>query len=248
MSEDRNVQSGERRLERIRAERGMPVRRAPIAAGALVGGALGAWIAGVPAQLLATVRAGIVGAAVVAPADGGDAVRGLVTQVAAIAWPAFLGGLAGATVGALAQTGFRVRSSLGGWRMQLPSASAAGGAPVRLAWAFVITGAAACAVWAEWPRVASMPAMPIDAAVSSAAHVMLDAVLAALGAGAAFAAADVALARWRWERATRMTDAEAREERRRADGDPETKSRRMQAARRTAAGLARGKELRGQAA
>ena len=35
MSEDRNVQSGERRLERIRAERGMPVRRAPIAAGAL---------------------------------------------------------------------------------------------------------------------------------------------------------------------------------------------------------------------
>jgi flagellar biosynthesis protein FlhB len=45
-----------------------------------------------------------------------------------------------------------------------------------------------------------------------------------------------------------MSDAEAREERRRADGDPEAKSRRMAAARRTAAGLARGKDLRGQAA
>jgi hypothetical protein len=33
MSEERQNQSGERRLERIRAEHGMPVRRAPIAVG-----------------------------------------------------------------------------------------------------------------------------------------------------------------------------------------------------------------------
>jgi flagellar biosynthetic protein FlhB len=90
--------------------------------------------------------------------------------------------------------------------------------------------------------------MPIDRAVESAGRITLDAVLAALGAGIVFALADVAIARWRWERSTRMSDTEAREERRRADGDPEAKSRRMAAARRTAAGLARGKDLRGQAA
>ena len=56
MSEERTVASGERRIERIRAERGMPVRRAPIAAGALVGGAFGAWAAEMPVRLLGEVR------------------------------------------------------------------------------------------------------------------------------------------------------------------------------------------------
>jgi hypothetical protein len=88
MSEERQNQSGERRLERIRAELGMPVRRAPIAVGALVGGALGAWMAGVPAQLLVTVRDGIAASASVAALDGAGSVRSLMLQVAAVAWPA----------------------------------------------------------------------------------------------------------------------------------------------------------------
>ena len=88
MSEERQNQSGERRLERIRAEHGMPVRRAPIAVGALVGGALGAWMAGVPAQLLVTVREGIAASASVAALDGAGSVRSLILQVAAAAWPA----------------------------------------------------------------------------------------------------------------------------------------------------------------
>ena len=67
------------------------------------------------------------------------------------------------------------------------------------------------------------------------------------GPGAALAIADVAVARWRWERGTMMTAAEAREERRASDGDPEAKQRRRHAARRIA-GTVRGKELRGKAA
>ena len=249
MSEERPNQSGERRLERIRAEHGMPVRRAPIAVGALVGGALGAWMAGVPAQLLVTVRDGIAASASVAALDGAGSVRSLILQVAAAAWPALAGGCAGAMTGALLQTGFRIRSSIGGtWRVRMPELGAAGGGVARMAWAVVLMAAGAWSLAVQWPRVAQLPAMPIDRAVESAGRITLDAVLAALGAGIVFALADVAIARWRWERSTRMSDAEAREERRRADGDPEAKSRRMAAARRTAAGLARGKDLRGQAA
>jgi flagellar biosynthesis protein FlhB len=159
------------------------------------------------------------------------------------------------------QTGFRVRSSLGASiAMRLPSGKAAGGAVARLSWALVLIGAAAWAVFAHWSDVSALPALPIAAAVASAARVVLDAVLAALAAGVVCAAADVAIARWKWERSTRMDDAEAREERRRTEGDPNTKSRRTSQARNitraqgrgmttvTAAGAARGKDLREQAA
>jgi flagellar biosynthesis protein FlhB len=122
----------------------------------------------------------------------------------------------------------------------------------------VLIGAAAWAVFAHWSHVAALPALPIAAAVASAARIVLDAVLAALAAGVVCAAADVAIARWKWERSTRMDDAEAREERRRTEGDPNTKSRRISQARSmrrgqsmksvTAAGAARGKDLREQAA
>ncbi|NBX31956.1 MAG: hypothetical protein EBR07_04405, partial [Planctomycetes bacterium] len=69
-SEERTHQSGEMRLERIRSEHGVPVRRSPIAVGALIGGALGAWASNVPQQLLETVRGGLRLAADIAPADG----------------------------------------------------------------------------------------------------------------------------------------------------------------------------------
>jgi hypothetical protein len=119
----------------------MPVRRAPIAVGALVGGALGAWMAGVPAQLLVTVRDGISASASVAALDGAGSVRSLILQVAAAAWPALAGGCAGAMAGALLQTGFRIRSSIGGaWRVRMPELGAAGGGVARMAWAVVLMG------------------------------------------------------------------------------------------------------------
>ena len=258
-SEERTHQSGEMRLERIRSEHGVPVRRSPIAVGALIGGALGAWASNVPQQLLETVRGGLRSAANIAPADGAAVIQHTALSVAAIAWPALACGLAGAVLGALMQTGFRVRSSLGASiAMRLPSGKAAGGAVARLSWALVLIGAAAWAVFAHWSRVSALPALPIAAAVASAARIVLDAVLAALAAGVACAAADVAIARWKWERSTRMDDSEAREERRRTEGDPNTKSRRISQARSmrrgqsmksvTAAGAARGKDLREQAA
>ena len=52
----------------------------------------------------------------------------------------------------------------------------------RLSWALVLIGAAAWAVFAHWSRVSALPALPIAAAVASAARIVLDAVLAALAA------------------------------------------------------------------
>jgi flagellar biosynthesis protein FlhB len=151
-------------------------------------------------------------------------------------------------VGALAQTGFRLRAvGAAPWRVRVPGAADAGGAFARMAWAFAVMIAAGGAVALGWQRIAAIPALPLAAGLDAAAAVALDAVLAALGACAALAIADVAIARWRWERATMMTAAEAREEHRGADCDPETKQRRRHAARRIA-GTVRGKELRGKAA
>lgn len=248
MSEERNVASGERRLERIRAERGMPVRRAPIAACALLGGALGAWAGDVHGRMLGVVREGLAASGSVAVPDGGATVREAIVSVGcAIAIPLACGA-AGAAVGALAQTGFRLRAvGAAPWRVRVPGAADAGGAFARMAWAFAVMIAAGGAVALGWQRIAAIPALPLAAGLDAAAAVALDAVLAALGACAALAIADVAIARWRWERATMMTAAEAREEHRGADGDPETKQRRRHAARRIA-GTVRGKELRGKAA
>lgn len=248
MSDDRTVPSGERRLERIRAERGVPVRRAPIAACALVGGALGAWAGDVHGRMLEVVRGGLAGAGSVIVPDGASAVREALLPVAgAIAVPVACG-IAGAALGAGAQTGFRLRAvAASPWRLRMPGAADAGGAAARTAWAIAILLAAAAAVAVDWPRVASIPALPLAAALDAAAAVALDAVFAALGSCAALAIADVAVARWRWERGTMMTAAEAREERRASDGDPEAKQRRRHAARRIA-GTVRGKELRGKAA
>ena len=248
MSEERNVASGERRLERIRAERGMPVRRAPIAACALVGGALGAWAGDVHGRMLSVVREGLAASGSVALPDGGATVRDTIVSVGCATAIPLACGAAGAAVGALSQTGFRVRAvGAAPWRVRVPGAAEAGGAFARMAWALTVMIAAGGAVALGWQRIAAIPALPLAAGLDAAAAVALDAVLAALGACAALAIADVALARWRWERATRMTADEAREERRGAEGDPDTKQRRRHAARRIA-GTVRGKELRGKAA
>lgn len=247
MSDERTVASGERRIERIRAEHGMPVRRAPIAAGALLGGALGAWAADIPARLLAVVRDGMAGAGSTASVDGGSEVRALVVSVAAACALPLACGAAGAVLGALAQTGGRLRMARGWGGARNPAHGAGGGALGRLAWAAAVVAAASIAMAGGWPRLAAIPAMPLRDALGAASTVVLDTALAAVAACVAVAAADVALARWRWERGTRMSPEEAREEQRRTDGDPALRSRRRRAAQRNA-GPARGRELHGRAA
>lgn len=248
MSDERTIRPGERRVERIRRERGVPVRRAPVAAGAIVGGALGTWAADVPGRLLATVRDGLAGTGAVDAIDGAGAVRSTVLSVAAAAWAPLAFGAAGAVLGVLVQTGGRLRGvAAHGMRLQAPRAGDLGGAAVRAGWALSVTVAAAWAVVVDWPRVAAMPALPLGAALDAAAAVAADAVLAALAACALLAAADVAVARWRWERALRMTPEEAREERRAEGGAAAMNARRRSESRRIA-GMSRGKEIRGKAA
>lgn len=244
-SDERVIPAGERRIERARATHGMPVRRAPIAVGALAIGALAAWGGQVPQALLALVRQRLAGAGDAAmPGSGNlalgeEALRSLVMDVASAAWPALLGGVVGAALGALLQTGFRLRAPASGGRARLHSpAAAAAGAVARLAWAIVLGAAAASAIAMDWPRVAAMPQMPLSAASDAAGRVVLDAVLAALGAGSVLAIADVALARWRWARALQMTPEEAREERRSTEADPAVRGRRQAAAQRLRAASA----------
>lgn len=248
MSGEREIAPGQRRLERIRAEHGLPVRQSPVAIGVLVGGAAGTALGGVPQELLDAVRDGLSGVGSAAGVDGAAAVRACVASVACIAWPSLAGGMAGGTVGALAQTGMRMRvPRLGSLAPRAPRLSALGG-PMRVLWALALLAAAAGAVGADWAMVAAMPSQPLAAAVGSAAAVVTDAVLAALGAGVLFALCDVLAARRRWERAARMTAEEAREDHRHSDGDPTARSRRRDAVRRMHAGLARGREARASAA
>jgi hypothetical protein len=207
-----------------------------VAIGALVGGAAGVWMADVAGALGHGVRDGLANAGAVAAVDpsmGAAAVRAVANAVASAAWPAMVGGVLGAAVGALVQTGGRLRVPGAGARprMQSPMAAAAG-ATARIGWAAVLGGAAAAALAADWPRVAVLPSLGLAAAVGAAGRIAMDVVAAALVAGCALAVADVALARWRWERALRMTPEEAREERRAAEGDPDARMRRRAAARR----------------
>ena len=247
MSDERTITPGERRVEGIRAERGMPVRRAPIAVGALVGGAAGAWASGVPAALVGTVRDGLAGAGTQASIDGPSHVRALVLAVAAACAVPLACGVAGAVAGVVVQTGARLRWIRPSLAVRVPGRGAAGGSLGRLAWACAVLAASAAALAHGWPRLAALPAMPLHAALGAASRVVLDTVLAALAASIAVAAADVALARWRWARSVRMSPEEAREEQRRTDGDPALRARRRDAARRNA-GTARRRELHGRAA
>lgn len=237
MSEtERSIPAGERRLERIRATHGMPVRGMPVAIGALVGGALGVWAAGVVGVLGAAVRDGLSqagSAGAVDPAMGAESVRAIALGVAAAAWPAMVGGVLGAALGALVQTGGRLRVPGSGARSRLAApTTAAAGAFVRIGWAAVLAGAASAALAADWPKLAALPRLPLEDALRTAAGIATDVVAAALVAGCALAVVDVAWARWRWTQAAQMTPEEAREERRAAEGDPDARGRRRAAARR----------------
>ena len=237
MSEtERTIPAGERRIERMRAMHGMPVRGTPIAIGALVGGALGVWAADVAGALGAAVRDGLGQAGQVGAADpslGADALRAIALGVASAAWPAMVGGVLGAALGALVQTGGRLRVPGTGARARMAApAAAAAGAFVRIGWAAVLAGAASAALVADWSRLAALPRLPLEDALRAAAGIATDAVAAALVAGCALAVVDVAWARWRWTQAMQMTPEEAREERRAAEGDPEARGRRRAAARR----------------
>lgn len=245
---DRTVLPGARRLGRMRDEIGVPVRSSPIGALALVGGAAGLWWGGAGASAVEFVSRSLATAGAVGPGlDGTADVRSALLAVARLAGPACIGAAAGASLGCLVQGAGRWRPRRRG-RPGRPSVSSAGGAAARALWAMAMTAAAAAAVSMHAGRLAAMPAMPFRDGLQAAGSMVLDAVLAALAAGAVFAVADVALARWRWARAARMTAAEAREERRLEDGDPSLRARRRAAGRTMIAGPARRKDHRAEAA
>lgn len=250
MSEERTIDAGPRRIERLRAQFGAPVRPAPCAIGAIACGIAAAWAFDVPARLLLEVAgslhaAGAVGGGV----DGRSEVRSIVASVATAAWPVPMAALAGAWGGAAVQGAGRWSFAARARRASVPTAASLGGAAVRAAWGLTIAGAAGAAVWVHWPAIAALPALGLGAGLARAATIVSDALLAALGAGIAVAAADAAVARLRWRAAARMDTAEAREERRLEDGHPEVRAQRRSAARRTVARLAQaGKESHGIAA
>jgi hypothetical protein len=228
MSEERTIDAGPRRIERLRERHGAPVRAAPCAIGAIAGGLAAAWAFGVPGRLLGEVseglraagHAGLAGGGI----DGASEVRLLVAAVAAACWPVPAAALAGAWLGAAVQGAGRWSFMRGARRASVPTAASLGGATVRAAWG-------------------------LGAALARAAPVVTDALVAAVGAGIVVAAFDVAVARVRWRAAARMDTAEAREERRLEDGHPEVRAQRRAAARRTVARFAQtGKESHGIAA
>jgi hypothetical protein len=253
MSEERTIDAGPRRLERLRERHGAPVRAAPCAIGAITAGLAAAWAFGVPARLLGEVseglraagHAGLSGGGV----DGAAEVRSVVAAVAAACWPVPAAALAGAWLGAVVQGAGRWSLVRGARRPAVPTAASLGGATVRAAWGVAMAASAAAVVWMHWPAIAALPALGLGAGLARAAPVVTDALLAAVGAGIAVAAVDVAAARLRWRASARMDTAEAREERRLEDGHPEVRAQRRAAARRTVARFAQtGKESHGIAA
>lgn len=247
MSDERSIEPGERRVESIRRERGVPVRPGPVAAGALLGGAIGAWASDLPGRLLAAVEAALGAAPTFSVPDGGAAVRSLLLAVAAAGWVPVLLAAGGAACGLVAQTGGRVRRiapRAPGWRG--PSGRSIASIPLRAVAALAVLAAGAAAVVADWPIVSALPALPLGPALSSSAAVAGDAIAAAFAALVLVAVADTAAARWAWRRSLRMTPEQAREEHRGTEGDRSLGRRRLDAWRASAA--RGGRELHGQAA
>ena len=253
MSEERTIDAGPRRLERLRERHGAPVRAAPCAIGAIAAGLAAAWAFGVPARLLGEVSEGLRAAGLAGLSgggvDGAAEVRSVVGAVTAACWPVPAAALAGAWLGAVVQGAGRWSFVRGARRPAVPTAASLGGAAVRAAWGVAMTASAAAVVWMHWPAIAALPALGLGAGLARAAPVVTDALLAAVGAGIAVAAVDVAAARLRWRASARMDTAEAREERRLEDGHPEVRAQRRAAARRNVARFAQtGKESHGVAA
>jgi len=246
MSDERNIAPGARRIERIVRERGVPIRRAPVAAGALLGGVAGCWTGGTGGALLESVRTGLAGAGI-APARDAEAAAWMADAMAAAAWPA-AGALLGALLGAVVQGAGPWRPMRGGGVRMPGGAAALGGGAVRVASGACMMAAGGAVLWSSWQRLGSLPSVDLAGALEQAGEVVIDAVAAGLGVGLAFAAADVAVARWRFARSMRMNAAEAREEQRLEHGDPAWRARRRAQGRRTLARLATGGERHGRAA
>jgi flagellar biosynthesis protein FlhB len=243
MSEERSIPASERRLLRAR-ERGMaPVRRAPIALAGVLGGALGAavawWQGGLTEGLAATLGAGLGVDAVRDPAEPFIALIGGVLRVA---WPAMAGGVAGAVLGAMAQTGGRLswnrpRGSLGARLAGMSGAGAWGRAGGAVLWTSAAALGAGGVLRLEWAAVAALPRLPLERAVPACARVAVAAVAAAFALLAVLAVLDAAWARLRWQRSLALSPEDAREEARATDGDPNLRATRRRAARRALAAL-----------
>jgi flagellar biosynthetic protein FlhB len=246
MTDERNIAPGARRVERIMRERGAPIRRTPIAAGALVGGAAGCWAGDTGAAMLDAVRTGLADAGIAAVRHA-DATAWIGQAMSLAAWPA-TGAVIGAALGAVAQGAGPWKPMRAG-RLRMPvGAGALGGGAVRVASGACMLAAGAAVLWSSWQRVGMLPAVDFAGALEQAGEVVIDAVAAGLGAGLAFAAADVAVARWRFGRSMRMTAAEAREEQRLEHGDPSWRARRRGQGRQLVARLASREERHGRAA
>lgn len=249
--DDRTIPAGERRLDRARTSGFAPVRRIPVALCGVVGGAIGALLADLPAHLVEQLRrslehaadaSGAAGALAASGArDASSAASGIATSVTSVvmgvlsaAWPALLGGVLGVLAGTLLQTGGALA-----WRRpsfdvaaRLTQMSGPG------AWGRAMSGllgvvAALCVAGgvmaAEWSTLAGAARAPLAAGVAAVAGVVVRAVLAALVTLVALAAVDLWLARRRWRTQLAMTPTEAQEESRAAEGNPQTRQRRASA-------------------
>jgi flagellar biosynthetic protein FlhB len=251
VSGERTVLPGERRVEAARRRHGSPVRPGPVAVGAIVGGAAGAWAADVHGRLLALVSSALAGGAATASVDGAAEVRSILWNVAAAAWVPMCAAALGAVAGTLLQTGGRVRRlGAGGSGLRLPQARAALATPLRAVASMAVLAAGGAALWGDRGTVSAIAAMAPGPALSAAISVAVDAMLAAFAALAAVAAADVAVARWAWRRSLRMSPEQAREERRSSEGDPSLRARGRAAVRGAVARTvtAPGRRMHGQAA
>lgn len=243
MSDERSVPASERRLLRAR-ERGMaPVRRAPIALAGVCGGAVGVavawWQGGMVEALADALGSGLSTSPV---RDAGEPMVALVGGVLRVTWPALVGGVMGAIVGAVAQTGGalrwnRPRGTLGARLANMSGAGAWGRAGSGLVWTVGAALGAGGVLRLQWSTLASLPLLPVERAATVAAGVVLDAAAAAFVVLAMIAVLDAAWARLRWQRSLALTPEDAREEARATDGDPAVRAARRRAARRALAAL-----------
>lgn len=238
MSEDdRPIPASERRLLRARERGMMPVRRAPVALCGVLGGAFAAAASGGAERLVRGVRTALDMGLEPAPiADATDVMGAIVWGVLAAVWPVCAGGMLGAVLGALAQTGGvlawnRPRGSMGTRLQAMSGPGAWGRGAAGLLWAVVAIGVAGTAVWVQWADVAHLPRAPLGAAIGSGARIALTAAAMAAGALAVLAVIDALWARAAWHRSLAMTPQDAREEQRATDGDPTARAQRQRAAR-----------------
>lgn len=98
----------------------------------------------------------------------------------------------------------------------------------------IIAGMAGWMLWIQREDLMNLAAEPLEAAVTHAIWIMLWTLLAAGGAFALIAMADVPFQIWQYYRGLRMTKEEVRQEHKQTEGDPHLKARIRQIQRETA--------------